>query len=247
MKPYYEDEWVTIYLGDCREILPSLGKNNCPRCHGEGWYLHPVLGGDYEKALCQHPEIDLVLTDPPYGINYHSGYYKYGNPHGSIIGDSSYPVDVLQTCLLLATKAVFSFARWDLIYGLPKPKSVIAWLKNNWTAGDLAHAYGRQWEAVLFYPQREHQFINRPSDVIDLRRIPSSELKHPTEKPVAGIQKLLQPNEGKLVLDPFMGSGTTLVAAKALNRKAIGIEIEEKYCEIAAKRCSQSVMVLDIG
>ena len=79
MKPYFEDSAVTIYHGDCRDILPRL------------------------------PKVDLVLTDPPYGIGYHSGHYKYGNPHGTIVGDDAYPVDILNECIKLATSAVFAF------------------------------------------------------------------------------------------------------------------------------------------
>ena len=68
--------------------------------------------------------------------------------------------------------------------------------------------------------------------------------KHPTQKPEGAIERILRAssNEGDLVLDPFMGSGTTLRAAKDLGRKAIGIEIEERYCEIAARRCAQEVI-----
>jgi site-specific DNA-methyltransferase (adenine-specific) len=78
--------------------------------------------------------------------------------------------------------------------------------------------------------------------------VSNREFSHPAQKPLE-IMKwciVLAPNEPKLILDPFMGSGTTLRAAKDLNRRCIGIEIEEKYCEIAAKRCSQSVMNLGI-
>ena len=216
IKPYYEQDGITIYHGDCRDVLPQLEK------------------------------VDLVLTDPPYGMEYNSGYYKYGNPHKAIAGDNEYPIDILEQCLTKASNAVLFFARWDNLKDVPTPKSVIAWVKNNWSAGDLKHAYGRQWECVLFYALENHKFINRPADVIDLRRVPPTELLHPTEKPVIGIQKLLQPNVGSLILDPFMGSGTTLVASKNLNRKCIGIEIEEKYCEIAVNRLRQSVMRLEI-
>ncbi len=214
LTPYFQDDDVTIYHGDCRNILPNLDP------------------------------VDLVLTDPPYGMQYHSGYYKYGNPHAPIAGDSDYPLDVLDMCYRIATAAVFVFCRWDNLWQLPAPKSLIVWVKDNWSAGDLEHAYARMWEAVAFYPQSEHQFINRPHDVIHVSRVPPTSLSHPTEKPLELIQRLFMPHVGETILDPFMGSGTTLRAAKNLGRKAIGIEIEERYCEIAAKRMSQMAMDL---
>tara|TARA_Y100000310_G_scaffold6431_1_gene7240 strand:+ start:707 stop:1360 length:654 start_codon:yes stop_codon:yes gene_type:complete len=214
VKPYFQDDDVVIYHGDCRDILPTLGP------------------------------VDLVLTDPPYGMQYHSGHYKYGNPHAPIEGDNDYPLDILDMCFGVATSAVFAFCRWDNLFQLPVPKSLIVWVKDNWSAGDLEHAYGRMWEAVAFYPQSGHKFINRPHDVIQVPRVPPTSLSHPTEKPLGLIQRLFMPHEGETILDPFMGSGTTLRAAKDLGRRAIGIEVEERYCEIAARRMSQSVMVL---
>jgi len=216
LHPYYHDEQygITIYHGDCRDILP---------------HLDPV---------------DLVLTDPPYGMEYLSNYYKGGNPHAKIIGDSDYPLDVLEACIKKASNAVFSFCRWENLKDMPKPKSFIVWVKNNWSAGDLIHEYGRQWEGIAFYPQDGHEFNGRPSDIIDTRRIPPTKLLHPTEKPISVIIALLKTNAGDTILDPFMGSGTTLVAAKQLGRKAIGIEIEQKYCDIAIDRLRQGVLQL---
>jgi site-specific DNA-methyltransferase (adenine-specific) len=122
---------------------------------------------------------------------------------------------------------------------MPKPRSVLSWVKNNWSMGDLEHEHGRQWEAICFYAQSGHKFIKRIPDVIYADRTGNN--LHPTEKPESVIQQLIVCNEGETILDPFMGSGTTLRAAKDLGRKAIGIEIEERYCEIAAKRMAQEV------
>ena len=105
--------------------------------------------------------------------------------------------------------------------------------------GDLEHEHGRQWEAICFWAQPKHKFIKRIPDVINADR--TGNFSHPTEKPSGLIRILIESNEGETILDPFMGSGATLQAAKDIGRKAIGIEIEEKYCEIAAKRLMQEV------
>ena len=207
-KPYYETELGRLYHGDCLEIMPML---------------EPV---------------DLVLTDPPYGMQYHSGYYKYGNPHKKIEGDERFPAELIATFKMMAQKAVFCFCRWDNLNEVEKPKSFIVWVKNNWSAGDLKNACGRMWEGILFYPLENHKFKRRMPDVIDFKRIPPTEIYHPTQKPVLLIDWLLAHTTEKndMILDPFIGSGTTAVACERLNRRWIGIEIEEKYCEIAAKR-----------
>jgi site-specific DNA-methyltransferase (adenine-specific) len=210
IEPYYNHDGITIYHADCREVLPRL------------------------------PRIDLVVTDPPYGINYQSHHRHTIYP--KIRGDDKLPTSVIAQLIGLATRAVYVFCRWDVLKHLPEPRSVVAWIKNNWSMGDLAHEHGRQWEACCFYPTSGHEFIKRTPDVIHANRTGNN--LHPTEKPVDLITELIGANVGSVVLDPFMGSGTTLVAAKQLGRKAIGIEIEEKYCEIAVERLKQGVLDL---
>lgn len=211
-KPYYEDTraGITIYHGDCREILPHL------------------------------PKVDLVLTDPPYGMNFQSNYRIV--KHSRIEGDLALPLDLIELSIEKATRAAYIFCRWDNLEQMPKPKSVLAWVKNNWSMGDLKHEHGRQWEACLFYAKENHEFIKRIPDVIIADRT-GNEL-HPTQKPEDLMGRLIGANVGETILDPFMGSGTTLRAAKDFGRKAIGIEIEEKYCEIAVKRLRQEVLPL---
>jgi site-specific DNA-methyltransferase (adenine-specific) len=211
MKPYYQDDSCTIYHGDCREILPGL---------------EPV---------------DLVLTDPPYGINYASAWRK---PHlrlGGISGDSSFPMWVFD---IQFTIAMFVFCRWDNLNEIPSPKSFIVWDKGSHSMGDLKHEFGRQWEGCAFYPGPKHSFKKRPVDIIRTPKVNPSALVHPNEKPVLAVTPLIECHESGLILDPFMGSGVTVRAAKDLGRKAIGIEIEEKYCEISAKRLAQEVLII---
>lgn len=201
-------------------------------------FIGKIIQGDCMDVMHQMPDkcVDLVLTDPPYGINYRSNYYKDGNPHKAIDGDDAYPVEALTEMFRIAKNGVFAFCRWDNLHEIPKPTSFLVWMKNNWTAGDLERAYGRQWEGIAFWPQEGHKFLKRPPDCFDLRRIPPASLMHPTEKPVPLLECILRDVEGKVVFDPYCGSGSTLEAAEKCGKKWIGIEIDPKYCEIARKR-----------
>tara|TARA_R110000744_G_C19227079_1_gene547740 strand:+ start:292 stop:933 length:642 start_codon:yes stop_codon:yes gene_type:complete len=213
MKPYYEQDGITIYNADCRDVLPTLDP------------------------------VDLVLTDPPYGMNYESNRYVGENPFGGIVGDDAWPTDVIAMCREIATVGVLAFTRWDVALE-PKPTSMIVWVKNNHTAGDLNHEYARQWEGIAWWKGPQHEWgEGRPQDVILNERVAPTSLEHPTQKPTALLRKLIQQHRCTTTLDPFMGSGTTLRAAKDLGRKAIGIEIEERYCEIAANRLAQGVLL----
>ena len=207
-KPYYQEGGITIYNADCKQVLPFL-----PKC-------------------------DLLLTDPPYGMNFQSNYRI--EKHSKIANDHALPLDLIELAITKAIRAAYIFCRWDNLYEMPKPKSVLAWVKNNWSMGDLKHEHGRQWEACCFYALDGHEFITRIPDVITADR--TGNTLHPTQKPESLFRKLISANVGKTVLDPFMGSGTTLVAAKLEGRSAVGIEISEKYCESAANRLAQGVL-----
>ena len=208
MEPYYERDGITIYHGDCREIMPEL------------------------------PEVDLLLTDPPYGMDFQSNHRIV--KHDKIAGDGELPLESIRAFIAAARFAAYVFCRWDNLQEMPKPKSVLAWVKNNHSMGDLLHEHGRKWEACCFYPGSDHEFVRRIPDVIFADR--TGNVMHPTEKPVDLMRQIIAANVGECVLDPFMGSGTTLLAAKLECRKAIGIELEERYCEIAAKRLAQGVL-----
>ena len=203
---------ATLYLGDCLEILPTL------------------------------PKVDAVVTDPPYGMGFQSNYYKgkNGKPnasgHSKIAGDGD--TGLLAAALRIdAPHSKYIFCRWDNLRDLNKrPRSLIAWVKPNWSMGDLSHEHGRQYEVIAFYPGADHRWPDkRPSDVVRHER--SGNTLHPTEKPVSLMQEVVSWTAGA-VLDPFMGSGTTGVACANLGRKFIGIEIEEKYFDIACERIS---------
>jgi DNA modification methylase len=212
---YHVEDDVIIYCGDCREILPQLDV-----------------------------KVDLVLTDPPYGIAYQSAWRIGWQRKDRIQGDEVFPMWIFDE--LKPNNAMFVFCRWDVMRNLPMPKSFIVWDKCRHSMGDLEHEYGRQWEGIAFYPQIGHAFFNRPKDILTIPCVPPERLTHPNEKPEALISELISHNKGNLILDPFLGSGTTAVCAKKLGRKCIGVEISENYCRIAVERLRQQVFKLDI-
>ena len=191
----------TLYLGDCLEIMPTLG------------------------------EVDAVVTDPPYGMSFQSNRRK--ESHAKIANDGD--VKLLQwACGIEAKHSKYIFCRWDNLADVVKPKSCITWVKNNWSMGDLNHEHARQTEVALFYQGDEHFFpAGRPTDVVNAARTGNEH--HPTEKPVPLMQTVCGWTDG-VILDPFMGSGTTLVACAKMGRKGIGIELDEDYFNIACKR-----------
>jgi len=215
VKPYYEHAGITIYHGDCREILPQL------------------------------PKVDAVITDPPYGIKQANGMGGCGYD-GFGKGMKRQPRQYAgnwdderpQPELLMA---IASFA----------PKAII-WGGNYFTD---CLPVGRKWliwdkcQTMPSFSDVELAWTNLDGIALKMFRLNGSGLMaveqdrvHPTQKPVDLMQWCIAKPDAQTILDPFMGSGTTLVAAKNLGRKAIGIELEERYCEIAAKRLAQEVL-----
>jgi len=228
--PYYSDDAVVIYNADCRDILPQL------------------------------PKVDLVLTDPPYGKNYTTGYRIGVARDTTRITNDTGDFDLVGFLLELRNVThwrthFYMFSCWQnsdkfkvMIENLYLIKNKLIWVKNNWTAGDLDWTYGQSYEEIFYFVSngsgRRPLNGNRDRDCLFYDRVAGNEQVHLNQKPAELIDYLiLKSSEPKnTILDPFLGSGTTAYCAKKLNRKCIGIEIEEKYCEIAAKRCSQTVM-----
>ena len=236
MTPYYQDDWTTIYHGDCREVLPGL------------------------------PKVDLVLTDPPYSISvkgtvHDSTQHKQGTRRLDFFeGDDDWDAMTLAVIDALSICDAPVYYVWcghrqfgsivELLEGTHGMKTKpLVWRKkvpvpappNSGFASGLelcvyAYTAGRTWNVPNPAPSNVLEFDS-------YRHGQPGKVDHPTQKPLKMIATLLgySSNEGDTILDPFMGSGTTLRAAKDLNRKAIGIEIEERYCEIAARRLQQEV------
>ncbi len=215
MKPYYQDEWVTIYLGDCREILPTLDK------------------------------VDLVLTDPPYNArNIGPNQRVYAGTIMQLPDDEykAFCVDWFESSLLLAETIVFTPGIANT-HNYPQPKWQLCWHKPAAVSFNKMGGFNA-WEPVFIYGDTKKARFGQDYLLYNTLNFNKGEEKHhPCPKPLSLWQYIMGNFEGT-VLDPFLGSGTTSVAAKKLNRHCIGIEIEEKYCEIAAKRCSQQVFDL---
>ena len=194
-----------LYLGDCLEILPTLGK------------------------------VDAVVTDPPYGMNFVSNYRK--EKYEKIENDHNQEIalKIIDWATKNANCSTYIFGRWENIADYPKPKSIITWVKNNWSMGDLKHEHARQSELIFFYPGIFHAWGGaRPNDVVYADRTGNN--YHPTEKPKSLMYKVINWINGQTIIDPCMGSGTTGVACVESGRRFIGIEINQKYFDIACRR-----------
>lgn len=181
-------------------------------------------------------EVDIsgcqsVVSDPPYGMNFQSNHRI--DKHKKIANDEGEAL-LLWACGLQPSHSMYLFCRWDNLWSVPKPKSLITWVKDNHSMGDLKHEHGRQTEVALFYPGEDHSFPNgRPNDVVKAARTGNS--LHPTEKPV-GLMGVFVGWTAGVVCDPFMGSGTTGVAAVKAGREFVGVEIDEGYFDISCQR-----------
>ena len=222
MEPYYEHNGITIYHGDCREIMPQLGK------------------------------VDAVVTDPPYGID----LQPQRGLNSPIANDKQEDArqlwsDFVPVCfgLLPDNSSAMFWTGWSEVWTkdtLSKwftVKSCIVWVKNVWGIGYYTRP---QHEFAWYCHKGKPPVLDNPvSDVWNVPRLNAP--IHANQKPVELLQRCMLLTGGETILDPFMGSGTTLVAAKQLGRKAIGIELEEKYCEIAAKRLAQEVLQFPVA
>lgn len=176
-----------------------------------------------------------MVTDPPYGMDFQSNFREV--QHDKIANDKDEEL-LIWACGLPAEHSKYIFCRWDNISSIPKPKSLIKWIKNNWSMGDLEHEHGRQTEEIAFYAGEKHFFPKkRPTDII--HGIRTGNEFHPTEKPVDVMTQIVEWTDG-IVLDPFMGSGSTGCACAKLRRDFIGIELNEKYFDVACKRIEAS-------
>ena len=225
MKPYFKDDFCEIYHGDCREIKPQLG------------------GG-------------VVVSDPPYNVGYH--YENYSDN----LSVEDYQELIRAVCPLPCVLIHYAEALVALSWTLEEiPDKMVAWVYPSNTP--------RQWRGIAWWGVKpdftlDGQPYKNPADkriaeriangesarlydwweIDQIKNVGKEKTDHPCQIPLAVMSRIIKITPSEIIIDPFMGSGTTLRAAKDLGRKAIGIELNERYCEISAKRLSQEVLAL---
>lgn len=192
--------------------------------------------GDAREIVPTLPMAGCLVCDPPYGMAFRSNHRKVR--HEAIENDGD-DAALLWACSIPVLHSRYIFCRWDNLASVPKPKSMVTWVKNNWSMGDLEHEHGRQTEVALFYPGPQHRFPKgRPNDVVIAPRTTNEH--HPSEKPVQLMMAVIEWTEG-VILDPFAGSGSTGVAAVRLGRPFVGIELNETHFDTACRRLEKAV------
>lgn len=229
-EPYYRDDAVTLYHGDCREILSELNDQS----------------------------VDCVITDPPYTERTHGmAKTNKGRGHGTKAIDfaaftDEALMDALAECGRVTRRWVIASLDYAHAFGFDsnppdglRSLRVGVWVKPNPMPQISADRPGQGWEAILFLHRDDVKPTWHGGGRAGVWTHPVVQnTGHPTSKPLPMVADWVRlfTNPGDLVLDPFAGSGTTLRAAKDEGRRAVGVELDERYCEIAAKRLAQDTL-----
>ena len=232
----YRSARATLFCGDAREILPSLG--------GES--------------------VDLFVSDPPYGVKQRANTRQ--KRFDLIEGDDS-PEAARQLLADVTPDIIRTVRRSRHLYtfGLPLEHELVPtyteliWDKGRVGSGDMQSPWGPQHEHIYFQVRAPDRYNAekgtgklaaklRKGSVLTVKRLSALQVRrHPTEKPVDLLRSLIESSSlhDELILDPFAGSGSTLVAALLEGRRAIGIELDEGYAEVAARRLEEAEKVLN--
>jgi len=220
VKIYYEDEQVILYHGDAREI--------------QEWTV-----------------ADVLVTDPPYGLD--SGLSRSsgrpGKRYTPVFEAPQWDTDLSARDKIMTMwgdkpYAVFGSPK-RLDAALPCREVPLVWDKANVGMGDTTFPWGPGYELV--YVNGDGWTGTRESAIIRVQHsaiLPKRE-GHPTPKPIPLMEQIIRKAPPGIIADPFSGTGSTLVAARNLGRVAIGVEVEERYCLLAARRLSQMVLFSD--
>ncbi len=198
--------------------------------------------------------IDIVVTDPPYLINYQSSRRK--TKFSTIQNDdnSCFIEAYLKECyrVMKDNTAIYCFCSWhhvnlfqSIFTNYFKLKNILIWVKNNHGSGDLKGSYAPKYEMILYgHKGRALLQQKRIPDVLNYDKVPSIKMQHPTQKPVGLLELFIKNNSqvGDVVLDGCMGIGSTAQAAINTKRHFIGWEIDDEYYQIACQLNTRSML-----
>ena len=214
-------------------------------------FENEIICGDCLDVMKDWPDgcVDLVLTDPPYGIDYQSNMRVVSTKFAKLENDNN---DSRLVCyrdmyrLMKANTVAVAFCSYKnyavdyaVLESLFDIKNAIIWFKGGGGIGDLDHSLSTDYEIVLIcHKGRKKINGKRIGSVWHIPKVDPLKMVHPTEKPALLLQRLIKyySNPDDLIFDPYIGSGTTCVAAKMLGRRYIGIDISPEYCQIAKDR-----------
>ena len=220
IKPYFEDKGIVLYHSDCRAVLPEIPNES----------------------------IDLTLTDPPFGNCLEYGRNQLGSRKISNddnldwlpeVSKALWEIQKNDTTLVWFCQWRTFADFWNAFVPLGfKMRTTAVWDKLQ--PGLSGGGYSEQWEAINVWRKGEPREQRNRGNVFGIPRVPGRPV-HPNEKPLRLIISLMEMSskEGDLVFDPFMGSGTTALAARSTGRRAICCELDEQYCEYAARQLQQ--------
>lgn len=222
--------------------------------------IHGDCISEMRKLIDEGVKVDLVLTDPPYGINYKTNRRKDKKHDFCSTIENDEDIEISRKALPLLYKllkdggAMYLFTQDSVLaetlnlveeYGF-KLKNILVWDKGSWSAGDLKGAYGKRTEFIIYAVKGRHILnpigdTKRHNNILEFSRVVGKKQVHQNQKPVDLLEFLIKKStdEGDVVLDFTMGSGSTGVACKNLNRNFMGIELDEKYFNIAVERCDE--------
>lgn len=216
-------------------------------------FINKITLGDSRELIKQIPDesVDAVISDPPYGVNYQSGMRK--EEFGVIAGDKEADFEILSEFyrVLKPNSACYIYTSWhvypqwhEAISKHFTVKNMCIWAKGGGGMGDLEGAFAVDFEICIFAVKGRH-ILNTPRSgaVWKLRKDAGQNYVHPTQKPMAAMEWpiLKSTKPGDIVLDPYIGSGTTAMAAINCGRQFIGFEIDPKYHAEATKRVNNKL------
>jgi len=237
LTPLYETDRAVLYCADALDVLPTIPAGT----------------------------VDLFLTDPPYGVGFRSNARIATPKFDAIAGDDSTDVGeaVVATAIrcLKPSRHLYVFGPFrealEAIPNVSEPAELI-WDKGTMGMGDLTRIYGPSYEHIYFAtraaPSAQTKGVGRLAarlrrgSILRVNRRAATKYRHPTEKPVELLRALIECSSlpGETVLDPFVGCGSTMVAAILSGRRAIGIELTEEYADTTAKRLAEAEAIADL-